>query len=133
MHLIVCVDNRYGMSFCGRRLSRDRAVTDHILHITADNKLWVDPVSACLFPEGSVQIDPEFMEKTQDGEYCFSEITPLPCEIPNLESVILYHWNRDYPSTMKFPQELLCNMHLVHAEDFPGNSHDKITMEQYTL
>lgn len=133
MHLIVCVDDRYGMSFCGRRLSRDVVLIEHILHLTSGSKLWIHPASAGLFPEKSVVADPAFFEKSQHGDFCFAETTPIPTKIADLESVILYRWNRSYPSTMKFPQELLRGMHLLRAEDFPGNSHEKIIMEQYIL
>lgn len=133
MHLIVCVEDRYGMSFCGRRLSRDRVVTDHILHMVSESKLWIHPESAILFPKEKVQADTDFLKNTKIGDYCFVEVTPLPENIENLESVTLYHWNRAYPSTMKFPQNLLTSMHLICKEDFPGNSHDMITMERYTL
>ena len=133
MHLIVCIDDRDGMAFCGRRLSRDRAVTDHIMHVTAGSKLWMHPASVSLFPDANVQAEPAFLEKAQAGDYCFAETTPLPPDIKNLESVILYRWNRAYPSTLRFPRSLLHAMHLVNTEDFPGNSHEIITMEQYTL
>lgn len=133
MHLIVCVDDRYGMSFCGRRLSRDKAVSAHILHISAHNELWIHPSSKILFPDLNVKTDPDFLSKAKEGSYCFVETTALPDKMENLESVILYHWNRAYPATVKFPQELLKDMHLAHTEEFPGNSHDKITMERYTL
>ena len=133
MHLIVCVDDRLGMSFCGRRLSRDKVVTEHILYRCAGHKLWIHPYSELLFAGKDIRIAPDFLDKAEEGDYCFAETTPLPEKIDNLESVILYHWNRTYPSTVKFPEELLAGMHMVHTEDFPGNSHDKITMEQYIL
>ena len=133
MHLIVCIDERDGMSFCGRRLSRDRAVTDRILDLTAGSCLWMHPVSAGLFQNKKVLTDPSFLGKAAAGDYYFAEVAPLPERIEALESVILFHWNRAYPSTVKFPRKLLTGMHLVHTEDFPGNSHDKITMERYSI
>lgn len=133
MHLIACVDDRFGMSFCGRRLSRDKKVSERILHLTAGKKLWIHPTSKILFPEETVLTDPAFLNKAAAGDYCFTETVPLPQKIENLESVTLYHWNRAYPSTIRFPMSLLEGMHLVNREDFPGNSHDKITVEQFTL
>ena len=133
MHLIVCVDDRDGMAFCGRRLSRDREVYAHIRKLTHGHKLWMHPASAQLFSGDAVVHDTSFLELAGQGDYCFAETTPLPSRIANLESVILYHWNRAYPSNLRFPRSLLENMHLVYTEDFPGNSHDTITMEHYTL
>lgn len=132
MHLILCVDERDGMSFCGRRLSSDRVLTEHILRTVAGGKLWMNAYSANLFADGDICVDEAFLQKAGEGEYCFAEITPLQTDL-HLESVILYHWNRRYPSTVKFPRTLLSGMHLEYTEDFPGNSHEKITMQRYTL
>ena len=132
MHLIVCIDTRDGMSFCDKRLSTDSRLNAYILRYTSGAKLWMDPYSTSLFPEADVRADADFLHKAKAGEYCFSEITPLE-EINGLESVTLCHWNRSYPSTQKFPRSLLAGLRLVHTEDFPGNSHEKISIERYTL
>ena len=133
MHLIVCIDTRDGMSFCGRRQSRDREVIARILKITGESRLWVSPYSASLFPEERIVSDPDFMENAGEGEYCFIETEVLPAVLGKLESVILYHWNRSYPATVKFPREILQPMHLQALEEFPGHSHETITMERYVL
>lgn len=133
MHLILCIDRRNGMSFCGKRQSSDRMVTEDILNITAGQRLWMSPYSAGLFPEGSVCVDPDFLSKAGQGDYCFLETTPLPSELSGLESVILYRWNRHYPSTVTFPVSILLPFVLNESREFSGNSHDTITMERYTL
>lgn len=132
MHLILCVDKKDGLSFCGRRLSRDRRLCDHILQLTSGSPLWMSAYSAPLFPDADVRVDEDFQRKAGPGEYCFLEVTPLLDVYSNLESVTLYQWNRDYPATIKFPRELLADMHLVSTEEFAGNSHEIITMERYT-
>lgn len=131
MHLIICVDDRDGMSFCGRRLSRDRELCAHMLRITQGAKLWMSPYSAKLFPGEDVLADADFQRKAGSGDYCFVETDPLLPDYENLESVILYHWNRSYPATVKFPRTLLKDMHMESVEEFPGSSHEKITMEKY--
>jgi len=133
MRLIFCVDERDGLSFCGRRLSRDREVYAHILRLCNGHPIWTAPDSASLFPEGTVCADKDFLQKAADDDYCFLETLPPIDMFRRAESVILYHWNRCYPSTEKFPRELLLGMHLCCSEDFPGNSHETITMERYTL
>ena len=133
MHLIFCVDEKDGLSFCGRRLSRDREVYAHILRICEGHLLWTAPSSATLFCDGSVVADTDFLMKASQGDYCFVE-NPLQTEaISGLESVILYHWNRHYPSTEKFSRSLLDGMRLIETVEFPGSSHDNITMERYVL
>lgn len=133
MHLIFCVDDDRGLSFCGRRLSRDREVYAHILRFSEGHLLWTAPNSAALFPEGSVTADPAFLQKASCGEYCFMETSVPKDSVDDVESVILYCWNRRYPSTEKFDESILTGLHLCQTEAFPGKSHDQITMERYTL
>ena len=130
MHLIVCVDDRFGLSFGGRRLSRDREVITHMLHMTRGSKLWVHPYSADLFPTDAVLADADYLEKADADDYCFLEKGGIP---QNLQSVILYHWNRTYPATEHFPKEILQTMNRVSQEEIPGYSHEKITVERYIL
>ena len=54
MHLVVCLDNRDGMSFGGRRLSSDRVLTEYMLNLTSGSKLWMSAYSATLFPAEKV-------------------------------------------------------------------------------
>lgn len=131
MHLIFCVDERDGLSFCGRRLSQDRVLNAHILQVTEGRKLWMSPYSAKLFPDGAVLVDADYLSKAQVGDYCLVEKGPFPKVWQSVESVILYHWNRAYPATERFPRSLLENMRKEIIEEFSGNSHEKITMERY--
>lgn len=131
MHLILCVDDRDGVSFFGRRLSRDRELCDHILRLTDGSHLWMSSYSAKLFPDNVVCVDTDFQHKADPGEYCFWETAPFPETNEDLESVILYHWNRIYPSTVRFPRKLLDSMHLENTEEFTGSSHERITMERF--
>lgn len=133
MHLIVCVDDRDGLAFCGRRLSQDSRLNEHMLHLTKDSPLWMSTYSTKLFSEGNICTDVDFQRKAREGEYCFVETEPLLETYENLESVILYHWNRAYPATVCFSRKLLDGMKLVDIQEFPGSSHEKITMERYTL
>ena len=48
---IVCVDNRMGICFNGRRVSRDRMVSEDILEMTRGNVLWMAPEADKLFKE----------------------------------------------------------------------------------
>lgn len=133
MHLIFCVDEGNGLSFCGRRLSQDRTLIQHMLRLTAGSCLWVHPYSEKLFPEGSVHVDQDYIGHAKADDYCFVEKGPFPATWDDIHSVTLYHWNRAYPSTERFPRSLLENMHLEFTEEFPGNSHENITMERFVL
>lgn len=132
MHLIVCVDERDGLSFCGRRLSRDGILNQHMLTLASGHKLWMNAYSAKMFSGDTVCADEDFLLRAGSDDFCFLENSPLPKTNETLESVILYHWNRTYPSNVTFPRALLDGMHLVKEEEFPGRSHEMITMEWYT-
>ena len=49
MNLIICVDNKNGIMFNGRRQSRDRAVCEDILDMTGEHLLYTSEYSFALF------------------------------------------------------------------------------------
>ena len=51
--------------------------------------------------------------------------------VKEIEKVILYHWNRDYPADVYFPVDLSV-WKCVETKEFAGSSHEKITRERYT-
>ena len=58
MIVIVCVDQRNGLAFNGRRQSRDRMVAADILKESAGRRLWMTPSSRRLFlPEAEIFVD----------------------------------------------------------------------------
>ena len=134
--LIAFVDDGGGMMFNHRRQSRDRAALQRILDMTATSTLWMNEYSAPLFTEFAapqIQIDAQFLDKAGPGNYCLVENADVTPYLPFIEKIILFHWNRAYPSDVKFPIKLDSGKwQLISTEDFPGSSHDKITMEVYT-
>ena len=84
-----------------------------------------------MFPDGETCVDEEFLKKAGSGEYCFLENIPIPEDADKIESVLIYRWDRRYPSTAKFSRKLLAGKELVETGEFPGYSHEKITMERY--
>ena len=60
MIVIVCVDQRNGLAFNGRRQSRDRMVAADILKESAGRRLWMTPSSRRLFlPEAEISQAPD--------------------------------------------------------------------------
>ena len=49
MQMILCLDDNNGMSFGGKRQSRDRVVVEKILELTAGGKIWMNGYSAGIF------------------------------------------------------------------------------------
>ena len=132
MHIIVCVDDKMGMCFAGRRQSRDRVLQADLLALTKDAPVWMELYSAKLFtpiPE-NFRVADDFTQQAQPGEFCFCE-RKLPES--GVESIILYRWNRQYPADVVFPLQWLQGRTLQERLEFAGNSHEIITREVYVL
>ena len=103
MILFICTDEDMGMWFNNRRQSRDRVLRKRILGIVGDGILWMNSYSAAQFTERtSIRIDEDFLEKAKDGEFCFAEEPPLLPYEYLFEQIIMYRWNRSYPSDLHF-------------------------------
>ena len=135
MYLIYCVDEKGGLSFGGRRQSRDRTVRGDMLEMTAGKTLWMDEMSRRQFtePEGErIQVDEDFLSRAGAGEFCFVEDRPALPWLDKVEGVVLYHWNRTYPADRYLDvPPLEHGFRLEKTEEFPGYSHEKITKEVY--
>ena len=132
MNICVCVDDSMGMSFFGRRQSRDRLLIERLLSHTEYDRILIGDCSAPLFAEfGDSRV---CTGCSDDGERAvhFIELGDIP-DPSEIDSIILYRWNRKYPSDKKFPfspEEV--GFRLVSTADFTGNSHDNITEEIWT-
>lgn len=133
MVLIVCIDDGYGMSFNKRRQSSDRVITEEILKLSAGKRLWMSPYTALMFPkETNVSADENFLSLADEGEFCFAECIDVNDWISRSESVVVFRWNRRYPSDLKFPYTCLKNeWKLDRTQQLIGNSHNEITMEVF--
>lgn len=133
MNIIVCLDDNGGMLFNSRRQSRDGALCQRILEVTANDVLWMNEYSAKLFTDGEFKVDECFLEKAEEDDYCFLE-QPLPCELKDkIGKVIVYRWNRKYPADVKFDASVLKSRRLTSSFEFKGTSHERITEEIFEL
>lgn len=130
MKIIACIDDQNGLLFNRRRLSSDVVLTRRILENIGDATLWVTPYSAKLFEGASVCVDPCLLDRAKVEEYCFIEDTDIMPYMDKVTQIVLYRWNRRYPSDRKFPV-LGSEWQLVATEEFEGNSHPVITEEVY--
>ena len=135
MQLIVCLDDRDGISFAGRRQSMDRMLRRRMLETVADHRLWMNNYSARQFDAlaENITVDEQYLEKAGEGDYCFAEDGAFVNYIDKISKVIIYRWGRVYPSDVTFPSQILGTMKKTGSLDFSGYSHDKITEEVYQL
>ena len=135
MNIIVCIDEENGMLFNGRRQSKDRVLRAHA-NALAEGKLWMNGFTAKQFQEDGCDIivDEAFLENAPEDAWCFVEnVDPKPY-MDRISRVVVYRWNRLYPSDVKFPMaDFAARWTLVGREDFAGSSHEKITQEVYQL
>lgn len=134
MIVAVCVDDLGGMMFNRRRVSRDRAVCADIVAMSQGKRLCMTEYSAKLFSEFEVDIctDARFLETAGSGDICFVEDAPLSRYSDKIESLVIYRWNRRYPSDMRLDiSPAKSGFRLVSTEEFEGYSHEKITKETY--
>ena len=136
MLVICCVDDAMGMLFNHRRQSRDRAVRAAVKALAEGRPLWMNAYSAAQFPAGELPdgalVDEDFLNKAQPEAFCFVENTDITPYLDKITAVVLFRWNRAYPSDVKFPFPLSAPWRLSCKEDFAGYSHEKITKEVYT-
>lgn len=130
MKIIACVDNQMGMMFNHRRQSQDRNVRKKILKIT--NCLFMNKYSSTLWKNDIlVTMESEkFLMLASVDDYCFVENVLLKEYQDEIDEIILFCWNREYPADFYLDIDLSC-FHLVNQEDFAGSSHDIITQKIY--
>ena len=129
MQVIITVENRNGMLFNHRRVSRDQKVYERILAYCKEKKLWMNAYSAKLFENNpQIRVSETFLE--QKDAICFVEDQDVTPYLPEIDTIILFHWNRDYPADFFFTVDL-SEWNRIHQEEFAGKSHEKITMEVY--
>ena len=134
MIAVVCLDERNGMTFLKRRLSQDSVLRQHMLDMSRESKLWMNGYSARQFDTVAdhMRVSEEFLDMAGAGEYCFVENVDIKPVATKVEKLVIYRWNRHYPSDMKFPMEHFAdNMQLLEQGEFAGSSHDSITWEVY--
>lgn len=129
MQVIITVENRNGMLFNHRRVSMDQKVSERILAYCKEKKLWMNAYSAKLFENNpQIRVSETFLE--QKDAICFVEDQDVTPYLPEIDTIILFHWNRDYPADFFFTVDL-SEWNRIHQEEFAGKSHEKITMEVY--
>lgn len=128
MDVIVCLDDKGGMMFNNRRQSKDRAVFDDIKAL-GYGTVMIDAFSEKLFADSGIAVK---VGEPEGGDVFFAENRRIGELLYRCGRIIIYKWNRVYPSDFNFDIDLEKEgFALVQTKEFAGNSHDKITREIY--
>ncbi len=135
MKLIVCLDDRRGMMFAGRRQSRDKRVTEDIVRDLGGGVLYISPYSEKLLRDSGanlrVALDPIAAAREEEDAAVFLEDRSAPACTDGIDTVTVYLWGRTYPADLTFDMDLSAYRRRA-VVTFAGNSHEKITKEIYT-
>lgn len=135
MIVAICVDEKNGMMFHGRRQSQDRILREDLLQECGESRLFMNEYSAGLFWDNAgteIVVSEEFLRDAQEGDFCFAEDAEIGDYLQKTEAVILYKWNRRYPADVYLSANLWDGKwKLEKTEEFRGSSHERITKEVY--
>lgn len=139
MNVIVCLDDNNGMLFNKRRQSQDRVLRQRVLDLASGGRLLMNPYSQKMFAQdvdetdcAGITVSEDFLEKSLPGDFSFVETEALEPVKDKIEKLIIYRWNRKYPTDFHFDLHLEEDFQLMKTEEFIGSSHEKITEEIYT-
>ena len=132
MILVICLDQKNGMTFNRRRQSKDRQLRKKLLELTGGKPLWMNAYSAGQFEEAAENlcVSEDFLHRAGEGEFCFAENADITPWLSRAEALIVYRWDRTYPADVRFsPSDF--SEKTAQTEEFEGYSHEIIIQERY--
>ena len=127
MTLYICLDDRNGLQFNHRRQSRDSALLENIRSQLSGN-LLIDPFSEKMIREAEIP----YVLPPETAEDYFAEDVPPEEILSGTGRLVIYRWNRHYPSNITWEPDLeSLGFVLEETSEFPGTSHETITREVY--
>lgn len=131
--VVLTVDDAMGLAFNNRRQSRDRNLIEDLMS-EINGPVYVTGYSMPLFEKFAdrVYVAEDPIKSCPDGASCFLEMTDISCFTEIIDKLIIYKWNRLYPSDVRLSgSPLEHGFRLISATDFQGSSHEIITKEIY--
>lgn len=135
MRVIITVDNNLGMMFNNRRQSKDKNLRNFMLFATKDSRLLMNEYTRKQFEEDEkitkhIVVDNDCLQNATKKDYVFVENMDIAPYIDKIDELIVFYWNRVYPSDMKLSINLN-EWENNECIDFVGNSHELISMKVY--
>ena len=131
MNIIICLDDDNGMMFNKRRQSQDRILRADLKEFIKDKDLYMNNYSYKLYKDidnGNIKVSENFLEQCTENDFCLVEDKLLNNYINKINNIIIYKWNRIYPSDLYFDINLTStSWELLETKEFEGSSHEKIT------
>ena len=130
MKLIVCVDDNYGILFNKRRQSMDAVQRNDVKKIVENSKVYMSEYTFDIYENMGMNLEiiDENTDPQQEGYFIYED-SFLDKFYPNIEEIICYFWNRNYPYDTIFDE--VKDWKEIETFDFIGNSHEKITRKRY--
>lgn len=131
MTVIFLLDDNKGMLFNHRRLSRDEKILEDIA-ASLNGNLFINKFSEKLISSAGIRytlFDHFPVEGKDEADY-FIENFSVKEHLNEIDRIIVYWWNRKYPSDYQLDFEPTQNgFKSVSLFEFTGKSHEKITKE----
>lgn len=135
MKIIVCLDEDNGMMFNHRRQSKDTKVREDMIQLARPMQLVMNAYSYKMFSTDKSENKIILMNSLpiiDNANYQFIEDNDMSGYAEIITTIVVYYWNRKYPSDLKFGIDLSCKQWTVVSEkEFQGTSHEKITRRIY--
>ena len=123
------------MMFNKRRQSQDKLLRVSIKELVKGKTLFMNEYSYKLYKDinnENIIVSENYLYECENDNFCLVENKPLNNYIEKIDNIIIYKWNRIYPSDLYFDVDIKNEQwELIETEEFQGSSHEKITKETY--
>lgn len=130
MFLVFCIDKQFGLSFDGKRQSRDIEVTRRIKTLFEGKKISALPYSKTVLDNVLEHVNYIQDIDNVSTDVLFIENIHLK-NLDNFDYVYMFVWDKVYPQDNVFNESLLKNYELIEIQTFTGYSHEEITLKIY--
>lgn len=132
MKISYCIAENAGLSFNGRRVSRDLKILENIKKEAGNGKICVENGSVGIFERLGIAVFCISSADDAEKDCIFFAESESEAYLDKSDTLVIYKFNRSYPADVFIPTEKInAEFELISAEDFQGASHEKITKEIY--